>query len=512
MLCLFAILILSGCDAKDNNGGNTNNENAPPHTHSGGVASCEQGAICTECGTEYGAALSHDFSGEWKSKINGHYHECENGCGTTDELVPHSGGVADCENPPYCTVCNSPYESSLGHDFSGEWICTEDGHHHVCENGCGTSDEILEHTGGTATPSRPAICEDCGAEYGERATLNWSTAAVLPANGGSVTLANNSLHTFAKEYDYKNASTDLYLTGLNHYMPNDCLIKWSVGEDALYYRLSISRNSDMSRAVTILTNECIANVENLYTGCRYYWRVDAVYSDYTVRSEVFSFTTNFDPRAMSVDGVSNVRDIGGYITEDGLRIKQGMVYRSAKLDGVSETGLYTLVYLMGIKTDLDLRAPKDATRPLGESVGYVNVACPWYSTGENGIWANDTTKSEFAKAIKVFADEDNYPIIFHCALGRDRTGTLALVLEGLLGLDLNTLLLEYEISAFSVQGANGATSYSGLRNNILNTYNYIYNNYEGEDFSEKVASFLIEIGVTEKEIASIRSIMLEEVE
>ena len=505
------LFILAGCRTNDT-GESGGGHHSPSHTHTGGNATCENGAVCTECGEEYGTALGHVFSGEWRSNVDGHYRECQNGCGTTDTLIPHTGGTADCENPPYCTVCSSPYASSLGHDFSGEWIASESGHHHVCKNGCDTTDETKEHVGGTPTLSRPAVCEKCGAEYGERATLDWATEAVLPANGGSVTLANNSLHTFAKEYNYQNANTDVYLTGLDHYMPNDCLVAWSVKDLALYYRLYISRNADMSGAVCIITNECSANVENLYTGCHYYWRVDAIFSEYTVRSEVFSFTTDADPRAMSVDGVSNVRDIGGYITEDGLRIKQGMIYRSAKRDGVTETGLYTLIHLMGIKTDLDLRAAKDATRPLGEEVGYVNVACPWYSTGENGIWANDTTKSEFAKAIKVFADEDNYPIIFHCALGRDRTGTLALVLEGLLGLDVNTLLLEYELSAFSVQGANGASSYSGLRTNILNTYNYIYNNYEGDSFSEKVATFLVEIGVTEDEIAAIRSIMLEEVE
>ena len=512
LCCFVLILTLTGCRTNENNNGNPNEENTPPHTHVGGTASCESGAICTECGEEYGAALGHDFSGEWASSVDAHYHVCKNGCGATDEPTPHSGGIADCENPPYCAVCESPYASSLGHDFSDPWVYDEDGHYHVCKNGCGTTDQIKAHFGGTPTPVRAAICEECGGEYGERATLDWSTTAVLPTNGALVTLANNNLHTFAREYDYKNANTDVYLTGFDHYMPNDCLIKWSVGEDALYYRLSISRSADMSGAYTILTNKCTASIENLYTGCHYYWRVDAVYSEYTVRSEVFSFTTDADPRAMTVDGVSNVRDIGGYITENGLRIKQGLVYRSAKLDGVTETGLYTLIHLMGIKTDLDLRAAKDSTRPLGEEVGYVNVACPWYSTGENGIWANDTTKSEFAKAIKVFADENNYPIIFHCALGRDRTGTLALVLEGLLGLDVNTLLLEYELSAFSVQGANGASSYSGLRTNTLNTYNYIYNNYKGDSFSEKVATFLIEIGVTEDEIAAIRSIMLEEVE
>ena len=455
LLCAFALLLLVGCKGKTEDNTPEKPDTPVTHTHTGGAATCELGAICTECGVEY--------------------------------------------------------TSANGHDFTGDWQTSADGHFHVCKNGCGKTDDIASHTGGTATLVSGAICEVCKSEYGERATLSWATQAVLPTNGGTALLANNSLHTFVKEYNYQSTNTDLFASGEDYYMPNDCLIKWSVGEAALYYRLYISKSADMSGASAIVTSDTSASIENLYTGCRYFWRVDAVYDGYTVRSGIFSFTTEATPRAMDVDGVSNVRDIGGYINEDGLRIRQGMVYRSAKLDGVTEMGMYTLLYVMGINTDLDLREAKDSSRPLGEDVGYVNVACPWYSTGDNGIWANETTKSEFAKAIKVFANEENYPIIFHCALGRDRTGTLALVLEGLLGLDVNTLIMEYELSVFSSQGTLGSTSYAGLRNNILGTYNYINNNYTGEDFSDKVASFLIEIGVTQAEIDSIRSIMLEEV-
>ena len=517
-LILVAIMLfLVGCggkgdttDVNDDTPG-VNDDTPVEHFHSGGTNTCLNGAICTACGTEYGTALGHDFTGDYLTDSDGHWHVCANGCGTADTKVEHTGGTADCESPATCTACGTEYGTALGHDFTGDYLTDSEGHWHVCANGCGTTDTKVEHTGGTATLTEKARCDACGTEYGERLSLTWAITPTMPTNGGTAILANNYLRTFANEYNYLTTDTQPYATGADYYMPLDCMLKWTVGEPALYYRIYISENVDMSGATTLVTNECHVNVANLYTGCHYFWRVDAVYGTYTVRSTVFDFTTEASPRAMSVDGVSNVRDIGGYINEDGLRIKQGMVYRSAKLDNVTDLGMYTLLYIMGINTDLDLRAEKDATRPLGEGVGYVNAACPWYSTGENGIWASDTTKAEFAKAIKVFAYEENYPIIFHCALGRDRTGTLALVLEGLLGLDVNTLLMEYELSAFSSQGTLGSTSYAGLRANILATYNYIDNNYSGERFSDKVESFLLEIGVTQTEIDSIRAIMLEEV-
>ena len=314
-----------------------------------------------------------------------------------------------------------------------------------------------------------------------------------------------------KNYDYTTTDTDEHWLEKDIFYPECPVFEWSVGEDAFYYKLYISTNADMTGAQCYLTSLTSLEVDYLYADTTYYWFVDAVYGKYTVRSEVFHFTTDATPRTVNIEGVSNARDIGGYITEDGMRIKQGMIYRSAKLDDITELGESTLLYILGIKTDLDLRG-YEASAPV-EELNYVPVACPWYSTGSNHIWMNDYNKEEFAKAIKVFADIDNYPIIFHCSLGRDRTGTLAMVLGGLLGLDENTLMMEYELSVFSYWGTNGGTKYNdGLRKNIHDTYLYIYNNYEGDSFSDKVESFLLEIGVTAGEIASIKSIMLEEVE
>ena len=73
-------------------------------------------------------------------------------------------------------------------------------------------------------------------------------------------------------------------------------------------------------------------------------------------------------------------------------------------------------------------------------------------------------------------------------------------------------MMEYELSAFSFWGAYNGNYNTSLRNSIHDTYLYINNNYEGNSFSEKVEDFLLEIGVTAEEIASIKSIMLEEVE
>ena len=474
--------------------------------HSWVNADCDTPKTCSTCGTTEGNANGHS----WVNADCDTPKTCSV-CGTTEgNAKGHNWVDADCDTPKTCAVCGTT-EGAPTHSYKTAYDYHEDGHWLECSR-CGDKKNEGSHFGGEMTETERAICEVCNAHYGkEPIVIKWLIEATSPLNGSTFTLANDRVNGWYDGYDFATTDTDAHWLEEDIFLPECPVFTWTVGENALYYKLYISTSEDMSNATCYLTSTTSLTVEHLYVGTTYYWYVDAVYGDYTVRSRVFSFSTASTPRTVDIDGVSNARDLGGYVTVDGKVIKQGMIYRSAKLDDITELGEYTLLYVLGIKTDLDLRGYEE-TPPI-EELNYVPVACPWYSTGSNHIWMNDYNKEEFAKAIKVFADIDNYPIIFHCSLGRDRTGTLAMVLGGLLGLDENTLMMEYELSVFSYWGTNGSTKYNnGLRNNIHDTYMYISNNYEGDSFSEKVESFLLEIGVTAEEIASIRSIMLEEVE
>lgn len=64
------------------------------------------------------------------------------------------------------------------------------------------------------------------------------------------------------------------------------------------------------------------------------------------------------PYAITLDGVENVRDIGGMPTENDRSIRKGILYRAGEMDSVSsvkisESGVKTAVEQLKIKTDLD---------------------------------------------------------------------------------------------------------------------------------------------------------------
>ncbi|MCQ2449212.1 MAG: tyrosine-protein phosphatase, partial [Clostridia bacterium] len=147
--------------------------------------------------------------------------------------------------------------------------------------------------------------------------------------------------------------------------------------------------------------------------------------------------------------------------------------------------------------------------PLGEGVNYYNYNGAFYVGRDHGI-DDPVFKNNFANEVRTFADPTNYPIYFHCTIGRDRTGTLALVINGLLGVSKSDLFLDYELSLFSSYGsAISDTNYTELMALLTSTYDYIQSFAPTGTFAEATENYLLSIGITQTEINAIRSLMLE---
>ena len=110
--------------------------------------------------------------------------------------------------------------------------------------------------------------------------------------------------------------------------------------------VSISKNEDMSDSVTYTADTNSLTVYNLEIDTEYYWTVSA---DKEI-STVSKFKTSSDaPRMLYVDGITNVRDIGGWVTENGTRTKQGLIYRCGRLNESADNGCSVIITENGKK-------------------------------------------------------------------------------------------------------------------------------------------------------------------
>lgn len=242
------------------------------------------------------------------------------------------------------------------------------------------------------------------------------------------------------------------------------------------------------------------SVFNLETGTGYYWCVEAKLKDGSVeKSEVYHFESLAGPRILNIDGVKNARDLGGWLTTDGKRTLEGLIYRTGSPDGATSVGMDTMLRDLGIKTEVDLRNASSDTMnsPLQLTSNYIVASV--------GSYAAFFTKPEnVAAAIRVFADPDNYPILFNCAAGADRTGAIAFFLNALAGVPENRLIMDYELTPNRFRcGALGEEV-----SHDFPTFIKTVRNYPGDSLQEKVTWFLRNQGkMSVMEIYNIEAMM-----
>ncbi len=343
---------------------------------------------------------------------------------------------------------------------------------------------------------------------------NQSNVTMLQ-NGEMISLLSGGIYNFASGYTMEKIGTSaLYATKGDCYAPKTVALTWEEVEGAVSYTVKLATKADLSDAKSYEAASNTLRLTNLLSGTHYYYQVIAVCGAETEESQVYDFKTEALPRTVYIDGVSNTRDIGGYYTEDGqYRIKQDIVWRSGRLNDITATGQKTLLEDFGVKTVLALNADKNDSTYLGAAgLNYVSVSAPWYAYEGDGVVAAKYREALLTE-LRVFADADNYPIVFHCSAGKDRTGTLAALLNALCGVSEKDLYLDYELSAFShwlweTDYPEGPVARHMSWFNDFMTY---LNGFEGETLADKTENFMLSIGMTATEIQNIRANLREEI-
>ncbi len=177
-----------------------------------------------------------------------------------------------------------------------------------------------------------------------------------------------------------------------------------------------------------------------------------------------------DPqRLLALDGVHNFRDLGGYRLSDGRTIGWGRLFRADGLYRLTDDDL-DILDAIGLRTVIDLRSAGEIDHfgsfpfekmpvafhalPIMDTT-WRDIDVPEFDEDEDGeigflTWAyRDMLTAggdRFSQAIRQLAVPEVGPAVFHCAAGKDRTGVLAALLLGGLGVDHAVIVADYGLT------------------------------------------------------------------
>ncbi len=338
-----------------------------------------------------------------------------------------------------------------------------------------------------------------------------------PADGVEVSVLTAEQRRFIKEYrDGLPKGPVSFITGESSW-PAAVMFRWRTEDDPTPQKIEVSENEDftpcryvnLTRTSQSQDGEFFSAGRNFMTGKRYFWRVTA---DGCV-SETRSFTTAPDPiRPIAADFLPNFRDLGGKITTDGRRVKQGLLYRGTyperasyeggAMQGLTERGKETFVRELGIRSEIDLRKETEGLfekSPAGDGVRYVQVS---FDAPFGGTF-NDRGLGQMKAAFDVIFDEAAYPVFYHCQTGADRTGFLSIVIGGILGFSDTDIVLDYNFTTFHEY--RNWREYSDLKDYFA----YLRECFGERSLSELVMLHLTNWGVDADKLYRLREFLTE---
>lgn len=182
------------------------------------------------------------------------------------------------------------------------------------------------------------------------------------------------------------------------------------------------------------------------------------------------------PPFVSVQGVRNFRDVGGYPISGrpNASVRRGIVYRSAHPSRITAAGTSTLNDL-GVKTIFDLRSDPEIARhkeaaPIADIPGTTRIHVPVYKKEDYSPethakrYQDEASKDGSAGFVKAYTeilenagesygtmfkhmlDKPDEPFMLHCALGKDRTGVFAALVLRLAGVEDEIIAREFALT------------------------------------------------------------------
>jgi len=188
-----------------------------------------------------------------------------------------------------------------------------------------------------------------------------------------------------------------------------------------------------------------------------------------------------DERLVSFDACFNFRDLGGYPTTDGRRVRWGRLYRSDTLHRLTDADIAAFCSL-GLRTAIDLRTWTELEDhgslceegrqtlawhhvPLFDGVMRLQprsadelamtpvIASEPVQPGESYLHMLGDGLG-ITQAFDLLTNADSLPAVFHCTSGKDRTGMLAAMVLDVLGVDDDVIADDYVLTNETRERAN----------------------------------------------------------
>ena len=209
-------------------------------------------------------------------------------------------------------------------------------------------------------------------------------------------------------------------------------------------------------------------------------------------------------------GLSNIRDLGGWPC-DGGTVRYNLIFRGGMVIDATDTDRETWVRMLGIKHDLFLKTYEESQllgkeeyrdkSPLGDDVSLFQMDLT--APGSENKQSLEEAKEEMREIINHLFDNAiaGEPTYFHCLAGADRTGMVAMIVEGVLGVPKSDIDRDYELTSFStLRERSGEIYLSDI--NILNSY-------PGSTFRDKCIYYLLDCGITLAKINDFRAAAID---
>ena len=178
-------------------------------------------------------------------------------------------------------------------------------------------------------------------------------------------------------------------------------------------------------------------------------------------------------RHVVLQDIFNFRDLGGYQTSDGSTVRWRQLFRADGIHRLAGDDIER-VRVLNLRTVIDLRTPGERAdrgsfpvEELPASYHHLPVLESVWDQAQYQAMASQMEPAEFlsaryeemlasggtaiARALRVLADPDSYPIVFHCAAGKDRTGVLAALTLALLGVSDGDIAEDYALSGAGME-------------------------------------------------------------